>query len=102
MVKKAQGSHGQQDGTGGQLLLVGQIELIHADLFRPQPLGGLAEVACEQGDLQQVGLLRARGQVPHLHVLDHALTKGCHGQSSLVRWNLLLSSPSMLSQLELC
>ena len=65
-----------------QLFLVGQIELIGADFFRPQPVGGLAEVACEQGDLQQVRLLRARGQVPHLHVLDHALTKRCHGETS--------------------
>jgi hypothetical protein len=38
------------------------------------------EVACEQRDLQDVGSLRARGQVPHLHVLAHSLTKGCHGK----------------------
>src|SRR5712692_12074412 len=66
LVKKTQGGHGEQDGTGGQLLLVSQMQLIGADLFRSQPLGGPAEVTCEQGDLQQVGLLRAWRQVPHL------------------------------------
>jgi hypothetical protein len=51
-----------------------------AELFRPQQGRRLAEMACEQGDLQEVGVAGARRKVPHLHVLDHALPKDCHGK----------------------
>src|SRR5271169_1484995 len=37
-------------------------------------------MACEQGDLQEVGIPGARRKVPHLHVLDHALPKDGHGK----------------------
>src|SRR6516164_1435715 len=35
-------------------------------------------MAGEQGDMQNIRSLSVRRQVPHLHILDHALPKGCH------------------------
>jgi len=37
-------------------------------------------MACEQGDLLQIRGLRVQGEIPHLHVFCHALSKGSHGE----------------------
>src|SRR5437867_13372659 len=51
-------------------------------------------MTCEQGDLQKVGVAGARGKVPHLHVLDHALPKDCHGKLRCEMECAALSAPS--------
>ena len=83
LVEKAEGSDRDDDRARGQLLLVRQIELVGANLRLTQQLRRLAEISCEPGDLLEVGRLRVRRQVSHLHVLDHPLPKGCHGGSPL-------------------
>jgi hypothetical protein len=37
-------------------------------------------MACKQGDLLQIRGLRVQGEIPHLHVFRHALSKGSHGE----------------------
>ena len=59
-VEEAKGGDGEVDRIGGQLLLVDQKHLVGTDLLRTQCLGRPVEVACEQGDLEDVGGLRAR------------------------------------------
>ena len=44
-VEEAEGGDRRTNGNGRQLPFVGEIDLIAADLFRPQFLGGLVEVA---------------------------------------------------------
>ena len=56
----------------------GQVDLVGADLLRAETRRGAAEVASEPRDGLDVGLLRARRQLPHLHVFEHALTKRGH------------------------
>jgi hypothetical protein len=46
-VEEAQGGDGNQDRTGGQLSIVGQVKLVGANLFGAEGLGGSTEVACE-------------------------------------------------------
>ena len=79
LVQEAQGGHGEQDGAGGQLLVVGQMQLISADLFRP----------LVRGDRLRTCISRS--------CVDEEVSWG----SSFARWNVLLSSHSMLSQSEL-
>ena len=63
-----------------------------------QGIRRLAEVACEQGNLLEVGGLGVRRQVPHLHVLSHPLPKGGHG-NLLCEMEGAASSTFMISQL---
>src|SRR5207248_3470182 len=52
--------------------------LIIPYFFRTQQFRRLTKVAGEQGDMQNIRSLGVRRQVPHLHVLDHALPKEGH------------------------
>jgi hypothetical protein len=54
-------------------------------------------VARELGHLLQVGQLRVSCQIPHLHVLGHALSKRCHLGAPL-RIEFAASSSFRLSQ----
>ena len=54
-------------------------------------------MASEQGDLLQIRGLRVQGEIPHLHVFRHTLSKGSHGEL-LCEVGLLQSSASMLPQ----
>ena len=98
-VEEAEGRHGGQDGVGSQPLLGGQEDLVRAQVRGPQDFGGSPEMAGEPRDLVQVCGLGARGEVPDLHVLDHALPKGghdallCEEERGKAR-----GSPSMVSQ----
>src|SRR6516165_8457719 len=47
--------------------------------FRAQQFRRLAKVAGEQRDMQDVRSLGVRRQVPHLHVLNHALKAPVRG-----------------------
>ena len=57
---------------------VGQVDLVAADLLRTETSRGTVEVTSEPCDGLDVRPLGARRQPPHLHVFEHALTKGCH------------------------
>ena len=83
LVEKAQRGDGDEDGTGRQLLFVGQVHLVGADVLRAQLFRRFVEVAREQGNLLHVGRLRVQGEIPHLHVFGHALPKGCHEETPL-------------------
>ena len=50
-------------------------------------------MAGEQGDVQNIRRLGVRRQVPHLHILDHALPKECH-QKLLCEVEWLHTQPS--------
>ena len=48
---------------------------------RPQAPGRAVEVTCVELDLHQVALLGVGREVANLDVLEHALTKRCHGSA---------------------
>jgi hypothetical protein len=77
---------------GGQLLFVGQVDLVSAYLLRAQGFRRPVEVARKQRDLFHVRGLGTRGEIPHLHILDHALAKGSHGKL-LCEMDLLREQP---------
>ena len=79
-IEETQCCNRDEDRTGRQLLLVGQVNLVVADLLGTQLFRGFFEMACEQGDLLQIRGLRVQGEIPHLHVFRHALSKGSHGE----------------------
>src|SRR6266404_2080090 len=54
------------------------------------------EVAGKEGNLQEVSGSGMRGEIAHLHILGHALTKGCHGKL-LCEMEWAASSVSMIS-----
>jgi hypothetical protein len=74
-IEKAQCRYGQLDRAGGQPLFVRQIELIGADVLRSEKGWRLVEVPGEQRNMHDVGGLRPRRQVSHLHIFYHALPK---------------------------
>ena len=80
LVEKAQRGDGDQDRTGRELPLLGEMDLVGPNVGGAQQLGRLAEMASEQGDLLDVGALGVRGEVADPHVLDHALAKRRHWQ----------------------
>ena len=41
LVEKAERGYGDENGTGGQFPLVGQLDLVSSDLFRSQTSGDL-------------------------------------------------------------
>ena len=82
-VEKAQGGYGDADRAGRELPLVGQEQLVVADLLGAEQVRGLAEVAGEQRDLGDVACLGVRGQVADCHVLRHALAKWGHEEAPL-------------------
>jgi len=47
--------------------------------MRSETLGRSSEVASEERNLHQIRLLCVLGEITDLHVLEHALTKLCHG-----------------------
>src|SRR6516164_3620786 len=53
----------------------------------------------EQGDMQNIRGLGVRRQVPHLHVLDHALPRACHRKLLCeVEWTAHAATPSCRKQ----
>ena len=53
-VKETQGGYGDEDGTGRELLFVGQVDLVRANLLRAEYFRRLIEMACKQRDLLHV------------------------------------------------
>ena len=82
-VEEAECGHGDHDGRRRQLFVVGQIDLVRTNLFGAQQHGRPAEVPGEAGDVLHVRTLGERGQIAHLHVLEHALPKGVIDGSSV-------------------
>jgi hypothetical protein len=78
IVEEAKGGRGDDDRTRRQPPLICQVQLIVTDFFWTQQFRRFAEVTGKQRDMQNVRSLGVRRQVPHLHVFDHALPKGCH------------------------
>jgi hypothetical protein len=60
------------------LLLIDQKQLILANLFRSELVGRLAKVMAKLVDVIRVGVNGGVGQVPQLHITDHALDEGVH------------------------
>jgi hypothetical protein len=79
-IEETQRSYRDEDRTGRQFLLVGQVNLVVADMLGTQLFQGFFEMTREQGDLLQIRGLRVQGGIPHLHVFRHALSKGSHGE----------------------
>jgi hypothetical protein len=77
-IEEAEGGDGRTNRNARELPFVREIDLITADLFRSQFLGGLVEVARKQRNLLQIATLRERCKIPDPHVVDHALPKWCH------------------------
>jgi len=93
-VEETQGPHGQEDGTGSQLLFIGQVHLVGTDLLRPELVRWFAEISSKQRDLLHVRGLGMRGEIAHLHILDHALAKGSHGKLLCeMEWAARAASP---------
>ena len=79
-IKEPKGRHSDRDGTGCQALIPGQVDLPGPDLGRPEKLRRLAKMASKSVDLFDVADLSPRGEVPDLHILDHASAKWGHDQ----------------------
>src|SRR5262249_4023559 len=62
-VKETKGRGGDQDGTGGELLFVGQIDLIGTNLLGAEEFRRLVEVTRKQGDLLHVSVDCKRREV---------------------------------------
>ena len=100
-VQEAQGGDRDADRAGREFLFSGQEDLVGADVLGAGQVRGLAEVPGELGDLQDVGGLRVRGEVAHLHVLGHALAEKCQGKAPLrERMECAASSGSMIPHRE--
>jgi len=74
------------EGTPRSLFFIDEIELILANLFEAELLGGFAEEAAEFIDVVGVGIDGAWREISQLHVLDHtgdvgieSSVVGCHG-----------------------
>src|SRR6478736_1182415 len=72
--------------AGSKLLLIRQIDLICANVLGSQRIRRLAEVACEQRNLLEIGCLRVTRQISYLHILRHSLSKNGHGGGSFATW----------------
>src|SRR5215469_3926575 len=79
-VEETKSRYRNEDGTCSELPFVCQVDLVGANLIWSQFFRRFTEMACEQRDLLHVGVLGMRREVPHLHVLGHASSKGCHGK----------------------
>ena len=66
------------DRARRQFSLVCQIKLIGTDILRLQDVGRLAEMACKQRNLLNIGQLSVWREIANLHVLDHSFSKICH------------------------
>src|SRR5215471_5644716 len=75
-VEEAQRAHGDYSRPYRYLPLVGQVDLIGANLFGAQLFWRLAKMPGEETDLAQVALLRVECEVAHPHVLCHPLAQG--------------------------
>jgi hypothetical protein len=89
VVEETQCRHGNDEGAGRQLFLLGEMELVSTNLFPTQNLRRLVEMAGEERDLFQVGDLGCEGKIPNLHVLGHSRAQCCHGKNSFAKWNVL-------------
>jgi hypothetical protein len=81
-VEEAQRADGLDHGSPGHLFVLEEKELIGADLLRAQVRGGSPKMPCEIGDTAEVAVHREGRVVAELHVFQHALAQGCHGQAS--------------------
>ena len=77
-IEEAQRRHGDEQRARCESAFGGQVDLIGADLLGTEALRGPVEVAGEPRDGLDVRALGERRQPSHLHVFEHALTKGCH------------------------
>ncbi len=78
LTEKAECAHRDDDRTGSQLFLGGQVDQVRADLLGLQQRWGPADMTGEPGYGVHVRALGMRRQVPDLHVLAHALAKRGH------------------------
>jgi hypothetical protein len=78
LIEKSQGADRDLDRTGREVSLARQVDLIRANLFRAQVRRRPPKVPSEPGHILDVGALGVRGQIPNLHVLEHALSKRGH------------------------
>jgi hypothetical protein len=63
VIEKAEGTDGLIKGGPGDLLVMGEIVLVGADVFRPQAVGWGVKVLCKVGDAPQVAADRIGGVV---------------------------------------
>src|SRR6202011_5895085 len=95
LIEEAKRRNRDLDRTGREFFLVGQIDLVGANLLFSQVSRGFAEVTGKTGHLQEVGKLGIQGEVTDLHVLEHALPKNSH-EKLLFQMDGLKNSHSML------
>ena len=77
-IQEAERRHGDEQGARCQASLRRQVGLVGADSLGAEVLEGPIEVAGESRDGLDVRALGERRHPSHLHVFEHALTKGCH------------------------
>ena len=77
-IEEAERRHGDDQRARRETAFGGQVDLVGADVLGTETSRGTVEVTSEPRDGLDVRPLRARRQPPHLHVFEHALTKGCH------------------------
>ena len=77
-IEEPERRHGDDQRARRETPFGGQVDLVGADLLGTQVRRRATEVAGEPRNRLDVPLLGGRRQPPHLHVFEHALTKGCH------------------------
>jgi len=71
----------------GEVLDVGEVEEVLAELVLLELVGGAVEVCRELADGADVGLLGARGEPPELQIFEHALAEWRHDVPFLGGWH---------------
>jgi len=77
-VEESKRGDRDNDRTGRETSLPRQMDQPGADLRRPEKIWRFTKMAGEVDDLRDIHTLRVRGQVPNLHVVDHATAQSGH------------------------
>jgi hypothetical protein len=73
LVEELDPAQGNGGGGAGHLLLGGQVQEVPAQILLAEAVGAGMVMGGELADGGDVALLRASGEPPQLHVLDHPL-----------------------------
>ena len=78
LVEELQRGDGLVVDGPGDVLLLDEVEEVGADVVGAEGFGRASEMAGEGADAGDVGLDGPGGEVPELHVVDHAAAQRCH------------------------
>jgi hypothetical protein len=86
LVEELDAAEGDGETGRGEVLDVGEVEEVLAELVLPELVGGPVEVCGQLADGADVGLLGPRGEPPELQVFEHVLAEWRHDVPFLGGW----------------